>query len=530
MSEELIGSGGGGGGKGGGGGGGETRAPVEAPNTLRSAATARIIDMLGEGPIVGLINGMKSVFLDDTPLQNADNSYNFNGVSIQTRDGYPTQSHISGFPSVESEVEVATQVKASLPVVRSVENPEVDAIRVKIMVPALTSTSPATGDINGTSVTLAVDVMPSGGAWIEKRRITISGKTTSSYERQARVELEGEAPWNIRVRRITADSTKTTLQNETHWSTYTEITDVKLSYPDSALVGIRIDARQFGNKIPERSYDVKGRIIRVPSNYNPDDRSYSGIWDGTFKLAWTDNPAWVFFDMATNPRYGAGLSTVDKWSLYQIGQYCDELVPDGYGDTEPRFTVNTVISDQVEAIVALSQMAGAFRGMTYWGTNTAVAVADMPSDPVKLVTPANVIDGQIEYSGTSLRERYSAVAVSWNDPADNYRQQVEIVEDPESVRLFGWRQTDVSAFGCTSRGQAHRLGKWILYGGRYETEKVSYAAGIDHLDVRPGDVIAIADPSTAGARMGGRVVSTGLEELALDAVPDIDLVAHGTWT
>lgn len=519
MIEEISGAGGGGGGGKGGGGGSEQRAPVEAPNTLRSASTARIIDMLGEGPIVGLVDGMRSVFLDDTPLQNADSTYNFKGVTIHTRNGDPVQGYIPGFSSVETEVDVSVQVKTTQPVVRTVSNPDVDAIRVKIRVPTLTSTSTTTGDIKGTKVKLAVDVMPASGAWKEQKVIEITGKTTSVYERQARVEMFGEGPWNIRVRRITADSEKTTLQNETHWSTYTEITDAKLSYPDSALVGIQIDARQFGNTVPSRSYDVKGRIIRVPSNYDQETRAYSGIWNGTFKLAWTDNPAWVFYDMATHTRYGANQASVDKWSLYQIGQYCDELVPDGFGGTEPRFTVNTVIAEQADAIVALAQMASAFRGMVYWGTNTAVPVADMPSDPVMLVTPANVIGGDFEYSGTSLRDRHSVAAVTWNDPADNYKQQIELVEDAETVRRVGWRQTDVTAFGCTSIGQAHRLGKWILYSEQFEAETVTYSASMDHLNVRPGDIIAVSDPATAGARMGGRVVQVGLSSLVLDAVP-----------
>ena len=514
MIEEI--SGAGGGGK---GGGGSSRAPVEDPNTLRSAATARIIDMLGEGPIVGLVDGMKSVFLDDTPLQNADGSYNFQGVKIYTRNGDASQTHIPGFASVENEVDVSVQVKASQPLVRMVTNLSVDAVRIKIRVPTLTSTNTSNGDIKGTTVKLAVDVMPSGGIWAEQKILEITGKTTSPYERQARVDLVGTGPWNIRVRRLTPDSTKSALQNDTYWSTYTEITDAKLTYPDSALVGIEIDARQFGNNVPARSYDAKGRIIKVPGNYDPTTRAYSGLWNGTFKLAWTDNPAWVFYDLATHPRYGANLASVDKWALYQIGQYCDELVPNGYGGMEPRFTVNTVLAEQTEAIAALSQLASAFRGMVYWGTNTAVPVADMPADPVKLVTPANVIGGEFEYSGTALRDRHSAAAVTWNDPEDNYRKQVEIVEDPAAVRQFGWRQVDVTAFGCTSRGQAHRLGKWILYSERSETETITYKAGTDHLDARPGDVIAVSDPATAGARMGGRVVTPALKTLVLDAAP-----------
>lgn len=507
-----------GGGKGG-GGGGSSRTPVEAANTLRSAATARIIDLLGEGPIVGLVDGLKSVFLDDTPLQGADGSFNFFGVTVNERTGETNQSRIPGFPSIENEVEVSTQVKNGLSIVRAVTNLEVDAVRVKIRVPALSAQNTTTGDITGSGVDLAVDVQPNGGAWVNRAVVSIYGKTTSPYERQTRVALSGKGPWNIRVRRLSADSDASTVQNESYWTSYTEIVDARLTYPDSALIGLEVDARQFGSDIPSRSYDVKGRILRLPTNYNPATRAYTGLWDGTFKLAWADNPAWIYLDLATHPRYGAGLENVDKWSLYQIAQYCDELVPNGYGNMEPRFTVNTVLAEQVDAIKALNQLASAFRGMTYWGSNTAMAVADMPSDPVKLVSPANVIDGEFEYSGTGLRERHSVALVTWNDPEDGYKKQVEIVEDADAIRLFGWRQLDVTAFGCTSRGQAHRLGRWLLYSERSETETITYTAGVDHADLRPGDIIAVSDPSTAGARLSGRVRTPGLSSLELDKVP-----------
>lgn len=515
MSEFVRGAKGGGKG----GGGGSSRTPVEAPNTLRSAATARIIDLLGEGPIVGLVDGLKSVFLDDTPLQDKNGNYNFRGVTVTERTGESDQEPIPGFPAVESEVDVSTQVKRGLPIVRTVTNLDADAIRIKIRTPALTSQDPTTGDINGASARLLVEVQPNGGPWASMGIIVLSGKTTSPYEKQRRIELSGEGPWAVRVTRQTADGTSS-VQNDTYWSSYTEIIDVRLTYPDSALIGLQVDARQFGSDIPSRAYDVKGRIIRVPSNYDPDTRAYTGLWDGSFQLAWTDNPAWIYLDLATHPRYGAGLDNVDKWSLYQIAQYCDELVPDGYGDMEPRFTVNTVLAEQVEAIKALNQLASAFRGMTYWGSNSAVAVADMPSDPVKLVSPANVINGEFERVGTGLRERHSVALITWNDPEDGYKKQVEVVEDADAIRLFGWRQLDVTAFGCTSRGQAHRLGRWLLYSERAETDTISYTAGVDHADLRPGDIIALHDPSQAGARLSGRVRTSGLTELELDKVPD----------
>ncbi|MEH6641388.1 phage tail protein [Vreelandella glaciei] len=508
-------------GEGGGkGGGGSSRTPREAPNTLRSTSKARILDMLGEGPIVGLANGHKSIFIDETPLQNDDGSYNYDGVTVHTRDGEPDQAHIAGFPAVETAQDVSSEVTYDLPIVRTVNNLDANAARVTVQIPALSNQNVENGDLNGASVTVAIDVRPDGGNWSTARTDTISGKTISPYQRAYRVELPGAGPWQLRVRRVTADSDSSTLRNQTFWATYTEIIDAKLTYPDSALVGLEVDAQQFGNQIPSRAYDVKGLIIRVPSNYNATTRTYSGLWDGSFKLAWTDNPAWVFMDLATSQRYGAGLDNVDKWGLYQIAQYCDELVPNGYGQEEPRFTFNTMLASREEAITALNTLASAFRGMTYWGANTVMAAADMPSDPVKLVTPANVIDGEFEYSGTALKARHSVALVSWNDPEDGYRLQVEVIEDADAIQQFGWKPTEVTAPGCTSRGQAHRLGKWMLYSERAETETVTYTAAVDHADIRPGDIIKLSDPTTAGARLAGRLRGAGLESLQLDAVPE----------
>jgi len=503
-----------------GGGGGSQRVPREAPNTLRSTSTARVIDAIAEGEVVGLANGLESIFLDDTPLQNEDGSYNFQGVTVHTRTGEPDQAHIPGFPAVETAHAVSVQVTNATPAVRTVNNLDADAVRVAIEVPALTDQDAKTGDLNGSSVSIAIDVRNQGGNWTELVGDAIIGKTTSPYQRSYRVPLSGAGPWDVRLRRVTADNGSATLRNDTYWASYTEVIDAKLQYPDTALIGIEVDAQQFGSQIPSRSYDIKGLIVRVPSNYDPVARTYSGLWDGTFQLAWTDNPAWCFLDLATSLRYGAGLESVDKWALYQIAQYCDELVPDGYGGQEPRFTFNTVLSSREEAITVLDTLASAFRGMTYWGANTVMPVADMPGDPVKLVTPANVIDGEFEYSGTALKARHSVALVSWNDPSDNYRLQVEVVEDSEAVQSLGWKQLDVTAVGCTSRGQAHRLGKWVLYSERAETETVTYLASVDHADVRPGDIIALSDPTTAGARLGGRIIEPGTQTLMLDVVPD----------
>ncbi|XKE45762.1 phage tail protein [Halomonas organivorans] len=511
----------------GGGGGGSQRVPREAPNTLRSTSKARLIDLVSEGPIVGLADGLQSIYLDDTPLQNEDGSYNFDGVTVHTRDGEPDQDHIPGFPAVETVQDVSAQVTYDTPIVRSVTNLSADAVRVTVQLPALSKQNKSNGDLLGSSVSVAIDVRPDGGSWAEALQDTIKGKTTSPYQRTYRCELAGTGPWEVRVRRLTADSNSAALRNDTYWASYTEVIDAKLRYPDSALVALEVDAQQFGSSIPSRSYDLKGRIIQVPSNYDPATRAYSGVWDGTFQLAWSDNPAWVFYDLATHARYGVGLESVDKWALYAIAQYCDELVPDGYGGQEPRFTFNTQMANAEEAYTALQTLASVFRGMTYWGTNTVMAVADMPAEPVKLVGPANVIDGEFRREGSGLKARHSVALVTWSDPEDGYRQQIEVVEDPDAIQQYGWRQTEVVAAGCTSRGQAHRLGKWILYSERAETETLSYRAGLDHADLRPGELIAVSDPSRAGARLTGRVLAPGTARLTLDAVPDD--TSTGTW-
>lgn len=503
------------------------RAPVESPNTLRSTSKGRILDLIVHGPIVGLADGMKSVFLDDTALQNADGTFNFDGVTVTTREGYPDQEHIAGFRAVENPHSVATEVKFASPVIRAVTNNDADAVVVTLQVNSLGRQDPKTGDSLGHNVAVGVDVRLNGGAWQTRISDVISGKTTSAYQRSYRVELPSNGSWEVRVRRQSPDETTSYAQSATHWATMTEVVDARLSYPDSALVALEIDAQLFGNQMPARSYDMKLSIIQVPSNYDPETRVYTGIWNGTFKMAWSDNPAWVYYDLATHPAIGAGLGGVDKWYLYQIARYCDVLVPDGYGAMEPRFTVNTLFAERTEAITTLSTLASVFRGMTYWGTDTVVAVADMPTDPRKLVSPANVVNGEFEYSGTALKERHSVAIVMWNDPEDGHKSKPELVEDPESVELFGWREVQVTAFGCTSRGQANRLGKWILYSERMETQTVSYAATADHADLRPGDIIELSDPDRAGARLSGRVTVSGLSTLTLDKVPAE--VAGFTW-
>lgn len=515
MTNKII--RGAGGGK---GGGGSARVAVEAPDSLRSKAFARVLDLICEGEIGGLVDGAKSIYLDETPLQNADGSYNFQGVEIETRNGTQAQTYIPGFPAVESESPVAVEVKASASVTRQISNAEVDAVRVRVSIPQLSEQNLSNGDLNGASVEYAIDLQSNGGGFVEVIRDVVEGKTTSKYERTYRVPLTGSAPWDIRVRRITPDSTKVALQNKTFWESYTEIIDAKLRYPNSALVGIKIDSAQF-NSIPVRGYDVKLLKVKVPTNYNPTTRAYTGVWNGTFKVEWTDNPAWCFYDLLTNDRYGLGdlidQAQVDKWALYQVARYCDELVPDGFGGSEPRFTCNIYIQSRAEAYRVIQDMAAIFRGMVYWQSGAITVSQDAPSDPVYLFTPANVVGGTFSYSGSSAKARHTVALVTWNDPDDFYRQKVEYVEDAAGIARYGIIQTEVSAIGCTSRGQANRVGRWMLFSEQSESEVVIFKTGIEGAVVRPGQIVNIADPVRGGARRGGRVAAATVSSVTLDA-------------
>lgn len=506
----------GGGGKGGGGSGGS---PSEDPDSLRSRQYARVLDLISEGPIVGLVNGLKSIYLNDTPLQAQDGTFNFQGVSAAWRTGEQAQAHIPGFDEVESEIAVGAEVKASASVTRSVTG-SVDAVRITVSVPQLTYQDYSASRLTGTSVTLAVDVNNAGGGWQQVLQDTISGKTTSRYQRSYRVPLPAPGPWDIRVRRITPDSTNSALQNKTWWDSYTLLTEAKLRYPNSALVALEMDASQF-QSVPTRGYDMKLCVVSVPVNYDPETRTYSGTWNGTFKQAWTDNPAWIFYDLLTHPRYGLGqfidATQVDKWALYQVAQYCDELVPNGFGGLEPRFTCNLYLQTRQEAFAVLQQLASVFRAMLYWREGQVVAVQDAPSDPVALFTPANVIDGAFEYQGAGTKAIHTVALVQWNDPSDMYRPAIEYVADEAGIACYGVIETNVVAVGCTSRGQAHRLGKWLLYSERLESETITFRAALDAAYVTPGAVIKVQDPVRAGKRFGGRITSATTSQVTLDA-------------
>lgn len=496
------------------------KSPTETPDSLISIAYAKVLDAISEGPILGLANGFQSIFLNNTPLANADGSLNFTGVTVGTRTGEADQDYIPGFPSVESETGVGVELKFGAPWIQTISNTELSAVRIRLAVPYLTHTDEK-GNINGYEVDYAIDVATDSGPYVTVFDTSFNGKTTSTYERSHRIDLpKSTSGWRLRVRRLTPDSTSSTIQSTTNISSYTEIIDAKLRYPYTAMIGLTVDAAQFSS-IPSRAFDCKLRIVRVPSNYTPETRAYIGTWDGTFKLAWTDNPAWIYYDLILNDRYGLGqlitAAQVDKWGLYQIAGYCDQMVSDGKGGNEPRFTCNLYLQTRADALQVLQDLASIFRGMAYWAAGSVVASADMPSDPVYTYTNANVIDGLFTYVGSSRSTRFSVALVSWNDPTNFYEKKVEYVSDQKALARYGVQQTELSAFGCTSQGQAQRLGHYTLLTNLLENETVSFAAGLDGTIARPGQIIRIADADRAGRRIGGRIKAATARTITLDA-------------
>ncbi|EPL03868.1 host specificity protein J [Pseudomonas sp. CF161] len=503
------------------GGESKPRPSVEAPDSLQSTAYARILDLVSEGEIRGLASGMRSVFLDETPLSNADGGINFSGVTLDARAGSQDQLHIPGFPAVESEISIGVELRYGQPWVRAVTNLQLSAVRIRLSVPRLAQTNTSNGDTNGYTVQYLIEVATDGGAYVPVLTSAFSGKTSTKYERSHRVDLPpATSGWQVRVTRQTQNSTSSAVADTTNIDAITEVIDAKLRYPGSAIIGLQFDASQF-QSIPTRSFDLYGRIIKVPSNYDAENRIYTGVWDGSFKTAWTDNPAWIFYDLLLHFRYGLGhllnAGQVDKWELYRIGQYCDQPVPDGKGGTEPRFTCNLFLSVRADALKVLQDLATTFRGMAYWAAGSVMAVADIPEDPVYTYSNANVIEGKFGYFGSAKKSRYTVALVSWNDPTDFYRQKVEYVDDQAGITRYGIQQTEITATGCTSQAQAQRVGKWALLTNRLETESVGFSVGLDGTLARPGQIIRIADNDRAGRRIGGRLRSSTINTLVLDA-------------
>lgn len=501
-----------------------SKTPTESPNTLRSIATARVVDLVSEGPIVGLVDGRRSVYFDDVPLDSVSvGKTNFASVIIEHRYGYPDQSVLPDFSDVETDpTSVDVKVVVGTPIVRTVTDLDADAARVTIRIPALWAIDSRTGNVVASSVAILIQTKAAATAYATVVQETIQGKTVSPYEKSYRLRLSslGAGPWSIRLFRASADADSVARAGDLFWSSLTTIINHRLIYPDSAIIGVSCGAQSFGGRIPVRSYLLDGIMMQVPSNYDPVTRIYSGAWDGTFQTAFANNPAWVFYMLATNERFGLGeflaAGQMDKWSLYAIGQYCDELVDNGRGGTEPRYTYNGVIADRDDAYRVLLSLASVFRGMVYWSSGAVFATADMPEDPVKLVTPANVVGGEFRYEGASQKARHSVVLITWNDPADGYKRNIEVVEDADAIEQFGYRPLELAAVGCTSRGQARRYGKWILETEAFESEVVTYTCSWDHADLMPGRLIEIADPAYAGLRMGGRIRAATSTTITLD--------------
>lgn len=506
-------------------GGGEARTPVESPDNLHSTSYARVLDLISEGEIVGLVNGLQSIYLDGTPLRNDNGAFNFEGVTVDVRHGTQQQDPIPGYPASENSYAVGTELTSGTSWVRSFSNRNLSAVRVTLGVNGLSKVDTSNGDINGHKVSYAIDLQTNGGAWQEVLSSSFSGKTTSQYRRTHRIDLPaGASSWSVRVRRLTPNANSGTTADITVIDSVTEVIDGKLRYPMSALVGIQVDASQF-RSIPTRAYHMRGRIIRVPSNYTPETRTYTGVWDGTFKTAYTNNPAWVFYDLVTNDRYGLGrripAQWLNKWALYQIGAYCDELVPDGRGGMEPRFTCNVYLQSQGDAYRVLQDLCSIFRGIVYWAAGAAVPAADMPRDPVYTYSQTNVIGGRFVYTGTPLKTRATVALVSYNDMTDMGRQKVVYVQDDEAVARYGIRKTEIAAFGCTSEAQAYRVGQWALLTARRETRSVSFSVGLDGTLCAPGQVIRVADSMFAGRRISGRIHAATASQVTLDSVAEV---------
>lgn len=502
---------------------GEARKPVVAPDSAQSKTYIKILYGLGEGEIEGLANGNQSIFLEGTPLQDANGNLNYSNVKLDFRKGTNDQDYIEGFPSVESETAVDVELKSGAPWVRAFNNIDLDAVRIRLKWGPLRQQDSSTGDVSGITIEYAIDIQTDGGAWTEVLKTKISDKTSANYERAHRIDLpKADSGWLIRVRRITPNSTSEFVSDKMYVEAFTEVVDAKLRYPNTALLGLQYDAETFGN-VAKLAVDLKGRLLLVPTNYNPQTRQYTGIWDGTFKRAYTNNPAWIYYDLCTNDRYGLGNRLtpfmIDKWSLYRLAQYCDQSVSDGLGGQEPRFTCNVYIQNAEDAFSILMKLAGVFRAIAFWDGTSIICDADIPQDTYFTYTRANVVGGVFEYSGTRARDRHNVVKVAWDNPANHYKTEYEFVRDENAIAESGQvRILELDAWGCTSRGQAQRAGHWALKSEQKETRTVSFKVGLDGHIPLPGRVIEIADELFAGRANGGRVskISADLKSITID--------------
>ncbi|CAM6927333.1 Host specificity protein [Citrobacter freundii] len=506
------------------GGSSSSRTPTEQPDDLQSVAKAKILVALGEGEFAGQLTG-KNIYLDGTALENADGSQNFSGVTWEFRAGTQAQNYIQGIPGTENEINVGTEVSSATAWTRTFTNTQLSAVRLRLKWPSLFRQED-NGDLVGYSINYAIDLQTDGGTWQTVLNTSVTGKTTSGYERSHRIDLpQAGSTWTIRLRKITADANSAKIGDTMTLQSFTEVIDAKLRYPNTALLYIEFDSSQFNGSIPQISCEPRGRVIRVPDNYDPDTRTYSGTWQGAFKWAWTDNPAWIFYDLVITDRFGLGnrlsAANIDKWTLYQVSQYCDQPVPDGKGGsgTEPRYTCNVYVQDRNDAYTVLRDFAAIFRGMTYWGGDQIVALADMPRDVDYAYTRANVIDGRFTYSSSTTKTRYTTALVSWSDPGNAYADAMEPVFEQPLVARYGFNQLEMTAIGCTRQSEANRKGRWGILTNNKD-RVVSFDVGLDGNIPQPGYIIAVADELLSGKVMGGRISAVNGRVIKLDRVAD----------
>ncbi|HHE9813633.1 TPA: phage tail protein [Enterobacter cloacae] len=502
------------------GGSSSSRTPTEQPDDLQSVAKAKILVALGEGEFAGQLTG-KDIYLDGTALENADGSQNFSGVAWEFRPGTQAQKYIQGIPGTENEISVGTAVSSTTAWTHTFTNTQLSAVRLRLKWPSLFKQE-NDGDLVGYSINYAIDLQTDGGTWQTVLNTSVTGKTTSGYERSHRIDLpQAGSTWTVRLRKLTADANSAKIGDTMTLQSYTEVIDAKLRYPNTALLYIEFDSSQFNGSIPQIACEPRGRVIRVPDTYDPETRTYSGTWTGVFKWAWTDNPAWIFYDLVVSDRFGLGnrltAANIDKWTLYQVAQYCDQPVPDGKGGsgTEPRYTCNVYVQERNDAYTVLRDFAAIFRGMTYWGGDQIVALADMPRDVDYSYTRANVVNGRFTYSGSTTKTRYTTALVSWSDPGNAYADAMEPVFEQDLVARFGTNQLEMTAIGCTRQSEANRKGRWGILTNNKD-RIVSFDVGLDGKIPQPGYIIAVADELLSGKVMGGRISAVNGRVITLD--------------
>lgn len=513
-------------------GGGKGHTPREAKDDLKSTQQLSVIDALSEGPIVGPVNGLQSVLINNTPVVDADGNSNIHGVTVVYQVGETPQSPLEGFEASGAETVLGVEVKHDNPVTRTVVSENIDRLRFTFGVQMLQETTDK-GDRNPSSVNLLIQFQRSG-VWNTEFDITINGKITTQYLASVVADNLPRRPFSVRMVRVTPDSTTDRLQNKTLWSSYTEIIDIRQGYPGTAVAGLLVDAEQFGSQQVTRNYHLRGRIFQVPSNYDPDTRTYTGLWDGTLKPAYTNNPAWCTMDILTHPRYGLGrrigVADVDKWALYAIAQYCDQQVPDGFGGTEPRMTLNAYMTSQRKAYDVLADFCSVMRCMPVWNGSRMTFVQDRPSDSAWTYTNSNVVGGRFKYSFSALKDRHNAIEVRYTDPLNGWQTSTELVEDHASQIRYGRNLLKMDAFGCTSRGQAHRTGLWVMMTELLETQTVDFSVGAEGLRHTPGDIIEVCDNDYAGASIGGRITDLDISTRTLTLDREITLPESGAAT